>query len=135
MTYENPSFELERPTIYVITCYGPSYFSFRMHPLATDSSKGMFDSMKLLLTLLPEEQVVVLPVFECRFYWGHSTSLLIAMTADEDAAFRKDAVDRIMALRHPILQPTSSTSNGHGRGRPAKMAASGVCTYKQPKPV
>jgi hypothetical protein len=57
------------------------------------------------------------------------------MTADEDAAIQKDAVDRIMALRHPILQPTPCTSNGHGRGRPAKRAASGVCTFKQPKPV
>jgi hypothetical protein len=51
MTYENPPFELERLTIYVITCYGPSYFSFKMHPLATDAPKGMFASMKLLLTL------------------------------------------------------------------------------------
>jgi hypothetical protein len=68
MTYENPLFELERPTIYVFTCYGPSYFSFKMHSLATDSPKEMFDSMKLLLTLLPEEQVVVLPIFEGGFY-------------------------------------------------------------------
>jgi hypothetical protein len=135
MTYENPPFELECLTIYVINCYAPSYFSFKMRPLETDAPKGMFDSMKLLLTLLPEELAVVLPVFERGFYWGHSTNLLIAMVADEDAAIRKDAVDRIMALRHPILAPTPSTSTGRGRGRPAKKAASGVCTYVQPKPV
>ena len=49
-----------------------------------------------MLTLLLEEMKVVLPVYEHNAYWLHPENLLLANLADENAATRADAVDKII---------------------------------------
>ena len=58
-----------------------------------------------MLTLLLEEMKVVLPVYEHNAYWLHPENLLLANLADENAATRADAVDKIIKIRHPIAIP------------------------------
>ena len=79
----NPPHALKRLT-FIIQIYAPQWFGFRKQSHGTDAPHFIFKAMKLLSVLPEEEQEVVLPVFERRFYWAHPENLLLVMLADLD---------------------------------------------------
>jgi hypothetical protein len=63
---------------------------------------------------------------------------LLCMLGDEDPVVRKEAVEKVMSLRHSPPQPQPSTLPGRARGCPLKRRASGtpvIPPYQLPKPV
>ena len=71
MTFAIPPFPLQRLAYFIIFCYAPQWFAFRVGWRATDAPRVFFQGMKQMLKLLPEEQAKVLPVLEHNAYWLH----------------------------------------------------------------
>ena len=95
MTFAIPPFPLQRLAYFIIFCYAPQWFAFRVGWRATDAPRVFFQGMKQMLKLLPEEQAKVLPVLEHNAYWFHPENLLLSMLSDDNQAVRADAIDSL----------------------------------------
>ena len=84
---------------FVMTNYGPMWFTIKMKPLITDAPKHVFHQTKLL-KLLPAHVVnIVKPYVSRNAYYAHPENLLLAMLDDEDENVRKKAVNLIKTIR------------------------------------
>ena len=95
MTFAIPPFPLQRLAYFIIFCYAPQWFAFRVDWRATDAPRVFFQGMKQMLKLLPEEQAKVLPVLEHNAYWFHPENLLLSMLSDDNQAILADAFDSL----------------------------------------
>ena len=84
---------------FIMTNYGPMWFTIKMKPLITDAPKHVFHQTKLL-QLLPAHVVAVVKPFVSRnAYYAHPENLLLAMLDDEDENVRTKAVKIIKTIR------------------------------------
>ena len=138
MTYEHPPYSLAHLAYFVILCYANMWFHINTHPKATKAERLIWESIDFLMQLPEEERAIMLPVFECGLYWAHPANLLLCMLGDEDPVVQKEALEKVMSLRHSPLQPQPSTLPGRACGRSLRRRASGtpvIPPYQLPKPV
>lgn len=112
MTYIIAPYAIARLANFIIHDYAAMYFLLRKNHLATAAPELLFKEMQLLKDLPSEEQAIVLPVFERGFHYAHPEDLFLGMLADKDANIRREAVDKILTVRHSTVE----ASAGRGRG-------------------
>ena len=84
---------------FIMTNYGPMWFTIKMKPLITDAPKHVYHQTKLL-KLLPASVVeIVKPYVSRNAYNAHPENLLLAMLDDDDVDVRRKAVNIIKTIR------------------------------------
>ena len=116
MCYHNLSEEdttkLQILVHFIMTNYGPMWFTIKKRPLITDAPKHLFQQTKLL-QLLPQKIVdIVKPTVSRSAYQAHPENLLISMLDDDDELVRRKAISIILNIM--LKTPTPST------GRPVR---------------
>lgn len=96
---ENPSYNLNIITEYVMKVYAPTWFELKVRPSCRHGSYHFFGIIKKSRFLPEELKKVVDPVLQRNGYYGHPENLLLAMLADERKHIRELGLRRILKCR------------------------------------
>ena len=98
--------KLKRLVHFIMTNYGPMWFTIKLKPFITDAPKHVFHQMQLLKLLPSDVRKIVKPYVSRNAYNAHPENLLIAMLDDSDDAIREKAVNIIKDIRATKQPPT-----------------------------
>ena len=96
---EAPHEHLQILTHFIVTNYGPNWFSIKCKPTCIDGPKHVFVATQLTKHLPPSVATIVRPYIARNAYFAHPENILLAMLADSDMGKRVKATDLIMKLR------------------------------------
>ena len=104
----NPPDQLVEMVKFIVQVYSVTLFNTSYKSKFTSGAPLLFEMMNLIKTQSEEVQQIAKPVVQNNAYFAHPENVLAAMLADEDEEVRRDAVNKILALRKMKNEPKKS---------------------------
>ena len=82
----------------------PSWFWIKSHPHCVDGPKNLLKMIEFSRKLKPVEQKIAQKVIQRNGFYAHPEAILRSMLADEDPSLRKQAVEKILAIRADLAK-------------------------------
>jgi hypothetical protein len=94
-----PSSQLILLTHFIVTNYGPMWFSIKCSHKCTDGARHLLNQIEAQRLLSPAVKKITWPVIQRNAYWAHEENVLLAMLSNEGQDIRKLAINRIKEIR------------------------------------
>ena len=112
VTTKNPSYKLKRLTHISVEFYVPSWFWIKSHPHCVDGPKNLLKMIEFSRKLKPKEQKIAQKSIQRNGFYAHPEAILRSMLADDDQSLRKQAVEKILAIRADLAKTTEEDEVG-----------------------